>query len=97
MNWNVAQAKQKLSEVLRGASEEPQLIFNREKLVAAVVDSATFKEFRKWKQESDRKSIGEEFAELRAICAEEGEWELPVPVREDRRNPFAEALEDVSE
>ncbi len=44
-----------------------------------------------------RKSIGEEFAELRAICAEEGEWELPVPVREDRRNPFAEVLEDVSE
>ncbi len=94
MNWNVAQAKQKLSEVLRAAAEEPQKIFNRQRLVAAVVNGETFEEFRQWRQRSEQKSIGEEFAELRRICAEEGGWELSSPKREDRPNAFAKALAD---
>ncbi len=96
MNWNVAQAKQRLSEVLRAASEEPQKIYNRRRLVAAVVDGETFEKFSRWAERSARRSIGEEFAELRRICAEEGGWELPSPDREDRPNAFAEALADES-
>lgn len=97
MEWNVAQAKQRLSEVLRAAAAEPQRIYNRRKLVATVVDGETFEEFWRWKQQDERRtSIGDEFAELRAICAEEGGWELPVPERRDRPNPFAEALEDAA-
>lgn len=96
MNWNVAEAKQKLSEVLRAASEEPQRIYNRQKLVATVVDGETFEEFQRWKRRSEQRTIGEEFAELRAIAAEEGGWELPTAAREDRPNPFAEALGDAS-
>ncbi len=94
MNWNVAQAKQKLSQVLRAAAEEPQRIYNRRRLVAAVVDGKTFEEFRRWTERNEQRSIGEEFAELRRICAEEGGWELPSVEREDRPNAFAEALED---
>lgn len=94
MNWNVAQAKQRLSEVLRAAAEEPQKIFNRRRLVAAVVDGETFEQFRRWQQQAEKRSIGDEFAELRAICAEEGGWELPVTERKDRPNAFVEALED---
>lgn len=94
MNWNVAQAKQKLSEVLRAAAEEPQRIYNRQRLVAAVVDGETFEEFHRWQQLREQRSIGERFAELRRICAEEGGWELPSPDREDRPNAFAEALAD---
>ncbi len=94
MNWNVAEAKQKLSEVLRAAADEPQKIYNRRKLVATVVDGETFEEFRRWRQRSQQRSIGEEFAELRRICAEEGGWELPSSDREDRPNAFAEALAD---
>lgn len=96
MNWNVAEAKQKLSEVLRAASEEPQRIYNRQKLVAMIVDGETFEEFQRWKERSEQRTIGEEFAELRAISAEEGGWELPTSVRKDRPNSFVEALEDVS-
>ncbi len=96
MEWNVAQAKQRLSEVLRSAEKEPQRIYNRQRLVAAVVCGETFEEFLRWKQNRERKSIGEEFAELRAICAEEGGWELPEASRKDRPNPFPEALKDAS-
>ncbi len=96
MEWNVAQAKQRLSEVLRLAAGEPQRIFNRQRLVAAVVDAKTFEEFQRWKQSRERRSIGDEFAELRSIAASEGGWELAEPVREDRPNFFAEALSDAS-
>lgn len=92
MEWNVAQAKQRLSEVLRSAAEEPQRIYNRRRLVAAVVNGELFEEFWRWKQQSEQRSIGEDFAELRAIGLEEGRWELPDVRREDRPNPFAEGL-----
>jgi len=95
MNWKVAQAKQRFSEVLRAASEEPQRIYKRHQLVAMIVAGETFEEFRRWQQRSQRRSIAEEFAELRAIAAEEGGWELPLPDRVDRPNAFAESLEDV--
>ncbi len=94
MNWKVAQAKQKLSQVLKAATEEPQKIYNRQRLVAAVVDGETFEEFSRWSERSKQTSIGEEFANLRTICAEEGGWELPELDRKDRPNAFAETLTD---
>jgi len=94
MNWNVAEAKQRLSEVLRAAAAEPQRIYNRRRLVAAVVDGETFEAFSRWAERSAKRSIGEEFADLRRICAEEGGWKLPSPDREDRPNAFAEVLAD---
>ena len=69
MDWNVAQAKQRLSEVLRSAAEEPQRIYNRRRLVAAVVNADRFEEFERWERRSAQRSIGEDFARLRAICA----------------------------
>jgi hypothetical protein len=45
---------------------------------------------------ADRKgrhrAIGDLFVELRAICAEDG-YELQLPLREDRPNPFTDALD----
>src|SRR5437588_13098990 len=35
--WNVGEAKQQFSEVLRRSETEPQLIYHRRRLVAAVV------------------------------------------------------------
>ena len=96
MNWKIAQAKQRLSELLRAANEEPQLVYNRQRLVAAVVDGETFEAFRRWYQGARQRSIGDAFAELRMICAEEDDWELPTSERRDRVNPFTEALDDAA-
>lgn len=42
MNWNIAQAKQHFSEVVKQAAEELQLIYNRRQAVTAVVGAEEF-------------------------------------------------------
>jgi len=84
--WNVADAKRRFSEVIRLAVSEPQLIYNRERLVAAVVDPEMLEEFRRWRA-SRARSVAEQFAEYRAIASEEA-YELELPERRDRENPF---------
>ena len=95
MRWHVAEAKQKFSEVVRATAEEPQLIFNRNRLVAAVVDAKTFQAFQAWYDQQSRSTLAETFAELRRLCAEEA-YTLTLPPRQDRANAFVEAMDDVS-
>jgi antitoxin (DNA-binding transcriptional repressor) of toxin-antitoxin stability system len=94
VNWKVADAKQRFSEVVRAAGEEPQLIFNRDRLVAAVVEPELLEEFLAWRREVDRPSLAEAFSELRRLCAEE-DYTFEIPSREDRPNPFAGARDDL--
>ena len=95
MRWNVAQAKQSLSEVLRQANSEPQAIYNRERLVAAVVGGSLLEEFLRWRADHGTRTVGDAFADLRALCAEE-DYELPMVERSTRPNPFAELLDEAS-
>jgi prevent-host-death family protein len=71
MNWKIAEAKQRFSELIHAVTKEPQLIYNRNELVAVVVK------------------------ELRQIVVEE-DYILEVPSRQDRLNPFADAIDDFS-
>ena len=93
MKWSVAEAKSRFSEVIRSASREPQLIMNRGRLVAAVVDSSAFEAYASWAGEAERPTLADAFAELRVISAEEG-YTLDPGIREDRENAFADALPD---
>lgn len=95
MKWQVAQAKQRLSRVLAAAASEPQLIFNRDRLVAAVIAPREFEEFRSWKQQQQAGSLLNAFRSLQEICAEES-YTLEVPVRRDRPNPFAPDAADAA-
>ena len=98
MSWNIAQAKQQFSEVVRLSAQEPQMIYNRERCVAAVIDAETFQSFEAWRKQSERKTLGEEFAELRRIAAEEN-YQLATLPREavDRPNAFVAMLEELEE
>jgi prevent-host-death family protein len=89
MNWKIAEAKQRFSEVVKAAEGEPQLIYNRDRLVAAVVEPEAFRDFLDWRQETEKPTLADSFAELRRICAEE-DYTLEIPPREDRPNPFAD-------
>jgi len=91
MNWKVAEAKQRFSEVVRAAEEKPQWIYNRGRLVAALVPAGDLEQFLAWRERKERTSIADAFSELRRICAEEN-YELVIPERRNRRNPFAEGL-----
>ncbi len=87
MRWQIASAKQQLSEVVRQAAQEPQLLFNREHLVAAVVGEEVWREFDAWRAVRVRPSIAAALDEVRRITAEDG-YELETPIRGDRANPF---------
>jgi prevent-host-death family protein len=93
VNWKIAEAKQRFSEVVRRSVDEPQLIYNRDRLVAVVVPPQSFRGYEEWRQERERRTVADAFAELRALCEEEG-YELELPERSDRPNPFAEALDE---
>lgn len=90
MPWNIAEAKQKLSDVVRHAAHEPQSIYNRGREVAVLVNVETFRAFQAWREREARRSLATSFAELRRICADEN-YELSAPPRQDRPNPFADA------
>lgn len=85
MQWKVAQAKQRLSEVLRHAAQEPQEILNREELVAVVLGKKDLKAFREWQREHGSPSLAEALKVAQRICKEEG-YELPQSPRVDREN-----------
>lgn len=95
MNWNIAEAKQKFSELVRAAEDEPQWIYNRDKLVAAVVPAEDLQAFLAWRNEKELPTLGSAFAELRRICKDEG-YTLDIPPRQERPNPFADALDELS-
>ena len=95
MVWNIAAAKQKFSDVVRLAASEPQVICNRGKAVAALVDAETFQAFQAWRERAAGRSLGDAFAELRRICAEE-DYALAVPPRQDRANTFADAADELA-
>jgi prevent-host-death family protein len=67
MAWKVAEARQRLSEVLRNAAREPQTIYSRSRPVAVVVAVETFEEFRVWQAERKARTVGAAFAELRSL------------------------------
>jgi len=85
MTWNVAEAKRRLSELLRAAETEPQVVTKRERVVAAVVSAGEFQAFTEWR--ASRQSVGAAFAELRGIAG--GDAALPIRPRKDRGNAFA--------
>jgi hypothetical protein len=91
MNWKIEEAEQKLSELINAAVTEPQLIYNQEKLLVAVVEAELFQDFLAWQQQQRKPSIADAFNRLRQLCAEEN-YTLEIPPRKDRLNPFVDSL-----
>ena len=81
--WKVAEAKQRFSELIRRSGSEPQRIYSRDRLVAAVVNPDALDLLHRLHREQSARTLGELFAEARDICAGE-EYELEVGERVDR-------------
>lgn len=95
MRWKIGQAKQRFSEVVRRAAKEPQLICNRDRVVAAVVDARSAEDLRALRDRESQRSLADSFDELRALLGRE-HLTLKVPPRRNRRNPFANGRDGVS-
>ncbi|MBW4583424.1 MAG: hypothetical protein KME42_27990 [Tildeniella nuda ZEHNDER 1965/U140] len=71
MPWKLEDAKQKFSELIHAAVEEPQLIYDQNQLVVAVVKADVYQEFLVWQQQSQKPALASAFTELRELCIEE--------------------------
>jgi len=81
--WLTGDAKQQFSEVLRRSESEPQEIFRRGELVAAVISASEFDQFRRWKSERTSRTLGDAADEIRELCARY-DYELETGERVDR-------------
>ncbi|HEY4575049.1 MAG TPA: prevent-host-death protein, partial [Thermoanaerobaculia bacterium] len=73
-----------------------QWIYNRDKLVAAMVPAETLRELLDWRRQRQERTVGEAVEELRRICEEE-DYTLEIPPRQERPNPFPDALDELSD
>jgi len=90
--WNVGEAKQQFSEVLRRSETEPQLIYRRDRLIAAVVAM----DETKAAGIATPLTVGQRFEELREILRSENYQMPPIPKRRNRRNDFVRTLNEVA-
>ena len=81
--WMTGEAKQRFSEVLRRSRTEPQQIFRRDRLVAAVISAETYEEFERWREARRWRTLGDVFDEVRELCARY-DYELDTGERRDR-------------
>ena len=97
MHWNIAQAKQHFSDVVKQAAIEPQIIYNRNTPVAAMITAEELAEYRSLKHAASapaKKSLLDHFAEMRQILIDAGDLNgLEIQPRVDRPNAFVEMLE----
>lgn len=82
--WLTGEAKQQFSEVLRQSESEPQEIYRRDRLIAAVISAESFEQFRRWQASRQGRTLADAAEEIRELCARY-EYELDVGERRDRQ------------
>ena len=83
MNWKVGDAKQRLSELIRQSEAEPQLVYSRDRFVAAVISAELYEQFEQWCREREERTLGQRFQEIREVCRED-DYTLETGERRDR-------------
>jgi prevent-host-death family protein len=97
MNWNIAQAKQHFSDVVKQAATEPQIIYNRNTPVAVMIAAEDLAEYKTWKEQQRPQTLADSFAELRQLMIDAGfvdGLELPSRSSISRPNAFVQMLEE---
>ncbi len=89
LSWSIAEAREKLSEVVRAAARDPQVITNRGPPVAVVIDASECEAFKDWREQRSEQTMAEALDALQAACTAE-DYALQAPPRIDRANPLAD-------
>ena len=82
-SWNIAVAKSSFSELIMDSKKEPQIITNRNRPVAVVMDISEYESLGLKKVKTP--TVGDLLHELRAIQNDE-KAVIEIPARRDRRN-----------
>ena len=86
--WTIARARQQLSTLIESAAREPQAVYRRSKLVAAVVSPGVYQRTARDREAAAQPKLSDALAELRTICQQEA-YRLPLSRRRDRVHPGA--------
>ncbi len=87
MKWKIAEAKKRFSEMIHRVKNEPQFIYNRDTVVAVVLEPKEYREFENYRVKKEQGSLADAFTAIRTHCAEEF-WELPIPERKNRHTAW---------
>lgn len=91
MTWNIAQAKQQFSELVRLSAQEPQAIYKHDTPVATMVNAKEFAAFTAWRNAQQTPTLLAQFAQVREALAQAGESGFAETDRTQQRpNPFAQ-------
>jgi len=83
MKWNIAGAKKGFSKMIHKTKDGTQIIYNRNKLVAAVINAEEYRDYKKYLENNKNDNLGTRFKELQNICFEE-DYDIIVPKRQNR-------------
>lgn len=75
--WKISEAKACFSEMISSSREQPQILINRNKPVAAIVNIEDFNLFQNLKSEKERPTMAQLIGEIQSICQEEDDLEIP--------------------
>lgn len=87
MSWNIANAKQQFSEVVRLCVQEPQPVFNRSRQVAVVISTEDYTAFEAWRSAQQAPAtLGVDglFGPAREALQDLGLDDLDLPARANR-------------
>jgi len=87
MKWKIAEAKKRFSELIHRAGKEPQFVYNRDTLVAAVISADEFRDLHAIKEHEARQSLASRMDELRDSRREES-YVIEGPARKNREVKF---------
>lgn len=73
-NWKISEAKARLSELVHACEERPQVLYNRDKPVAAMIGIEHYESFQRMQAKAEQPSMSALLAELATINAEEGDF-----------------------
>ena len=94
MKWSTAEARERLSQLVRAADGEPQVITNRGRPVAVVIDPEEYEAFQRWREHHSKQTLADALDALRAACEAEN-YALEVAPRGDRPNAFADGPDEL--
>ncbi len=78
---------------MASCAEEPQILYNRKKPVAALIDIKEYEAFLEYKKSTKKKSLAEMLDELEEINQREPEMD-ELPPRTSRPVPYFDDLDD---
>lgn len=83
-DWSIAEAKAQFSRLVADAVSEPQVLYNRGKPVAAVINYDVYQQIKTNLEANQKRPLKDLLAELRTI---DDEADLEIPERINRSLP----------